>query len=355
MRCNRYFRGFTLVELLVVIAIIGVLIALLLPAVQAAREAARRMQCQNNVKQMGLGLHNHHDVLGKFPSDSERYQLPSAVTWNGNTYTSYSDGLTCWAKIFPYLEQTGLSDEISAAISSGVQEGLTTSGEPMVISRGGHTKTGTLAQYKIAVFLCPSSGAKQKKDGSAGGPDSPDSYVCHYFGNSGAQESEVTTSSKYLWQQPGALAPGGSATAAEASNGVMYSNSATTFASITDGTSNTFAWGEIAWERYAYGPWNRSTGSGTNSAKAHGEQLTLNYYKKVADPTMDTYTITVNGTGTDYKVSAQTYVGAYGSQHASGINVGLCDGSVRFISETIENKIRLNFACRDDGEVVSLP
>jgi prepilin-type N-terminal cleavage/methylation domain-containing protein len=105
-------RGFTLVELLVVIAIIGVLVALLLPAVQAAREAARRTQCQNNLKQIGLGVHNHHDTLGRFPyagSDG-----PDTDCCNATTRIGWS-----WAyELLPYIEQTPLHDNTSDSLIS---------------------------------------------------------------------------------------------------------------------------------------------------------------------------------------------------------------------------------------------
>jgi type II secretory pathway pseudopilin PulG len=342
-----------LVELLVVIAIIGVLIALLLPAVQMAREAARRMKCTNNIKQMNLALHNHHDVKGIFPNDSQRYDLSSPVTFGGTIHTSYTDGLTCWAKVFPFMEQSGLSDEISAKISDALNAAISgaTTGEPTVVTRGGHTITGALAQNKIPVFLCPSNPTvNDPVSGVASG------YYCHYFGNSGALEESADLSQTsdeppppYTYGEYGG-SPGGGGKIA--TNGVIYQNSKTSFASITDGTSNTFAWGEIAWEQYRYSGWNRSTGPTTNSAKAYAEQLPFNYYKK-SDPTVTTYPIT-GFTPATPTVSQQTSCGAYGSMHPGGLNIGLLDGSIRFVSETIADNIRLGYACIDDGAAVSL-
>ncbi|MDR2761900.1 MAG: DUF1559 domain-containing protein [Planctomycetaceae bacterium] len=350
----RQFFGFTLVELLVVIAIIGLLIALLLPAVQAAREAARRMSCSNNQKQMSLALHNHHDVNEAFPNDSQRYQLSTPVVYSGNTYTSYTDGLTCWAKVFPFMEQTGLSEAINTTIKNAIETAISgaATGEPMVVTRGGHTVTGALAMNKVPTFLCPSNPTViNPVSGVSSG------YYCHYFGNSGALEQSADLSQTsadpappYTYGEYGG-SPGGGGKIA--TNGVIYQNSRISFASITDGSSNTFAWGEIAWEQYRYSGWNRSTGPTTNSAKAYAEQLPFNYFKR-GDPTTMTYPIT-GFNPTTPTVSQQTSCGAYGSKHPGGLNIGLCDGSVRFVSETVENNIRLGYACRDDGAAVSLP
>ncbi len=129
MFVKRGRRGFTLVELLVVIAIIGVLIALLLPAIQAAREAARRNQCSNKVKQLGLGLQNHHDVFKRFPAVSNQSNLNGAANagvapGTGTTGTSPAPGFTSpgsvsgysWVvRILPYIEETVLYNQISQA------------------------------------------------------------------------------------------------------------------------------------------------------------------------------------------------------------------------------------------------
>src|SRR6187455_1336232 len=100
-RKSRSRFAFTLVELLVVIAIIGVLVALLLPAVQAARESARRMKCTNNLKQLGLALHNHHDTFGVFPAADDEIPNPAGGTWKHS-----------WiVRVLPYLEQQALHDQ----------------------------------------------------------------------------------------------------------------------------------------------------------------------------------------------------------------------------------------------------
>ena len=347
-------RGFTLVELLVVIAIIGMLIALLLPAVQSAREAARRMQCTNNVKQLSLALHNHHDIKECFPNDSKTY---NSVRPDGQPWT---DGLACWAQIFPFMEQTGVSAEITSAISdniSGIINGTVTA------VQGGHTVTGALAQkYKIPPFLCPSCSTVEYRNETS---SVSNGYTCHYYGNSGGLEADAdigsndqpTTSTLYTYKKASSSPGGGGGP--EAINGIIYPNSEITFAGIADGTSNTFAWGEIAWNEYAHRGWNRSTGPTTSAAKAYAEQLPFNHYKQWQRDNTLTYQVHSFAPGSagvaPVAVNVQSAAGAYGSQHPGGLNIGLCDGSVRFVSETTGTEIRLRFANRSDGQVASLP
>ena len=113
-------RGFTLIELLVVIAIIAILIALLLPAVQQAREAARRTQCKNHLKQWGLALHNYHDVFNQFPASAIN---PGCYLSNNPTYLNYGSGgvrnTTGYLLLLPYLEQANLYSKIDFSIATG--------------------------------------------------------------------------------------------------------------------------------------------------------------------------------------------------------------------------------------------
>ncbi len=200
--------GFTLVELLVVIAIIGILVGLLLPAVQAAREAARRMQCSNNLKQYGLAFHNYHDTMKTFPS-SMYFQTPW-LTARGNR-AQRAAGFAWSASILPYIEQTSLYSNLNFAVSAVTPQ------HQALLSNG------------MPTALCPSSPTLEAiQVGAANNPVSitppnyrfaPTNYVvCSgSFNNSQYYNNPVTQK-----------------------NGAIYEDSRTKIADLTDGTSNTF-------------------------------------------------------------------------------------------------------------------
>ncbi|MEM1060987.1 MAG: DUF1559 domain-containing protein, partial [Planctomycetota bacterium] len=160
-------RGFTLIELLVVIAIIAIIVALLLPAVQQAREAARRTSCKNNLKQLGLALHNYHDVYGTFPAGIYPWQNEAAGvepgdmcrqgTCRGNLNTAAGTvGWTWTAQILPFLELDNLYDAMNVS-GQNAREFL----RDLVPSGGNNTALLELVQQERAVFRCPSDPAPQ--------------------------------------------------------------------------------------------------------------------------------------------------------------------------------------------------
>lgn len=193
--------GFTLIELLVVIAIIAVLIALLLPAVQAAREAARRIQCTNNLKQLGIAMHSYHDAMGRFPSGAiiaplTNWWVANGLAWPGHFRYSTQAMLT------PFLEQTPAFNALNFVIPI---EDL--AGNPM-------PQNSTVFSMKIGIFLCPSDEIQQGQPGFA-----PGNYMAC----------------------AGDGLPGGFGLPASygTPDGAFYFNSAMSMAGIVDGSSQT--------------------------------------------------------------------------------------------------------------------
>jgi prepilin-type N-terminal cleavage/methylation domain-containing protein/prepilin-type processing-associated H-X9-DG protein len=213
--------GFTLIELLVVIAIIGILIALLLPAVQKVRDAAARIKCTNNLKQIGLALHSYHDANKKFP--------PGYVDGNTDPNSTPDNDLGpgwCWATfILPYIEQDNVYKQINLNKPAGTGVNAAISLQPLVI------------------YQCPSDGLQDPFPVYDSNFTSPIAVVAHsnYVGCNGWEECFNGAGGN---PQPGPGADGLPGVFGPGGAGLFYRNSKNTFASITDGTSNTIAAGE---------------------------------------------------------------------------------------------------------------
>ena len=343
-------NAFTLVELLVVIAIIGILIAMLLPAVQAAREAARRMQCTNHLKQISLAAHNHHDIRKCFPAEGVGDPMPTGL---------FGRGLSFRGRLLPYIEQRNFYDQIDVAnTDADAHSGL--------------------SQGKISVFLCPSCSVEYQ---NFTGTQETDKYVSHYFGIAGALGENPRTKRQYTTDP---AKTSFDATGPFANTGVIYYNSRVNFAGITDGTSNTFLVGEIAWNGYGgYQNWTRGTtpNDGTvpnmppglaaaalTSAKGVAENWPINAGKKLksletvtqeywnaATNSLESVDLIAGPGVTEYMLSAGHGVSGFGSNHTGGANFSLCDGSVRFVGETVDTKMLMSAASRDGGEIPNLP
>ena len=324
--------AFTLVELLVVIAIIGVLVALLLPAVQTAREAARRMQCANNLKQIGLGSHVYETTFRVLP--------PETMASNSGAH-----GATAFVFILPQIEQGPLWDRI-AAVGMGSQVSWW-----MGSSNATHTPLirALLNGFTVKAYRCPSTQFPAFRDISDARMMVP-SYVM-------IAGSNIHDSTDHNGQNGGHCSAGG----------VFTGSVARRFGEITDGTSNTFLMCEQShWVlnqknsfRTAFetsGPWmgvknsRLPAGDGTWS-------VTGSHDANVLGADMRSYAMTTLREGPNPKGTA-SYMGNVNcntpltSAHPNGVQAGLADGSVRFITDNIDLTTYKRVADRDDGNTI---
>jgi len=308
--------GFTLIELLVVIAIIAILIALLLPAVQQAREAARRTQCKNNMKQIGLALHNYESTTTCFPPGSN-----FALGW---------DRVPNWRlHIFPYLEQANLYARMDFNVSFNGNVAT--------------TNTTALSNNKIAAYICPSS--PLDPNSSIGNNNGQRTQIPMYVGISGATPDiagrTVGSASNY----------GGFYT----NNGMLLHNQQTRIRDAVDGTSNVMMVAEQSgrvgttdMRSGYYGGYTGTNNFGTPSgapvsatvpggADSWSTGLTSVQYR-INSPTL--------AAGSNNPYDANTVINSF---HVGGIHGLLGDGSVRFLSENMDMGVLQNLCSRDDG------
>ncbi|UUO09106.1 DUF1559 domain-containing protein [Blastopirellula sp. J2-11] len=329
--------GFTLVELLVVIAIIGVLIALLLPAVQQAREAARRMDCSNKMKQLGLAVHNYVSTHSALPASSRGYGgCDDLGPVNGEIKNA--NGLV---SLLPYIEQQNLYDQFNHkeayAISTTHQYALggTIVGDP--VTNG----NAALAETELEAFLCVSDNnpVKGRCAGSAYGP--------------GGSYSGAATNYEFIVSCIPELYDCNAYVKASAETKRMFGSDVNTrLAEVVDGLSNTFMLGEttkyhvnggaFAW---AYRGWTMTGIDPHRDATYGGINV---WHQPWAHVTWE------NPPFTPIRGRARSWWVAAASLHPGGCHFVMGDGSVQFIAETIDKPTLLNLTTMADGKVVSL-
>ena len=338
-------RGFTLIELLVVIAIIAVLISLLLPAVQAAREAARRAQCVNNLKQLGLACHNYNNQTNSFPANL--YLHPAYATasyaWNNSSWLVF---------ILPQMEQGPLYNSVNFSVMWG----------PTALGNWSGTFLGeqnaTVRTTVINALLCPSDSSEPLDSSNADEISNSKAAGTAYVGNLGdnclacntpGSSSTVMFCASQGYNCRGAqlgdpttqTTPPGSGTG----SGIFWRQcSGVSLASITDGTSNTFLAGEQIMRVTQWNAWveaNQSIGS---------TAVPLNYLAPG---------VAINGSGSVVTASGASDRGnwfhwySFRSLHPGGANFALCDGSVKFIKSTINMPVYQALSTRNQSEIVS--
>ncbi|HXG10067.1 MAG TPA: DUF1559 domain-containing protein [Gemmataceae bacterium] len=326
--CRFRRSGFTLIELLVVIAIIAILIALLLPAVQKVREAANRAQCQNNLKQLALALHNYHDAVGQFPSGGEKTGPLYLIGWT--------------AHLFPYFEQDNRLKAIEALGPRFLATRM-----PWRFKTAPHYGDSELFTSPILVFICPASElGKQSPD--AGYPGHADinannQAALHYRANGGAQN---------LGFVPGrSTDPTLASYRSYTTSGVIYPESKVRLTDIVDGSSNTLLLGEISsaigWPRSGISPWGRI------------QPWTWGFYNyDIYNPATEGGYLMIDHKYVQYPIG---YTGVflpnntpYKSNHSGGgANFAFCDGSVRFLPNGTKLNVLQGLATRNGGEVIS--
>jgi len=253
-------RGFTLVELLVVLAVIGILVGLLLPAVQMAREAARRASCLNNLRQMGIGLHNYHDVHRTFPPGGIEPRTPANPTGRQLAWSLF---------LLPFVEQQPLHEQIDTGKAFDAPE------------------NAVAAATILSVYICPSAPEGSKLQ-SGRGP-------CCYGGIYGERITSPNSPPK----------------------GVMLYDRAISIAEIRDGTTSTLVISEDC--DFADGQW-------INGRNVFDQAFAINH--------------------------APAFENDIRSKHPGGANGLFCDGSVHFLTETMELRTLAAICTRDRGEVI---
>jgi len=313
VRRRSRIAAFTLVELLVVIAIIGILVSLLLPAVQSAREAARRMQCGNNIRQLGLALHNYHTANSVFPAG----QYIKIDTTTPDNWVRWS----WFAGVLPFIEQQNLADSFAEHLSG--------------------PRTGTYSytdlpnkEAVVPTFMCPSDPANPKTTNGAAASNQQ-GFHGNYMLNGGSDFFN----------------PGGVDGSTQL-DGLFYVASQTRIDDIRDGTTNTLLASEIILVKDGpIGSGEQDIRGRYHNVRHAGALFSTKYPPNTSQPDRHNYCSNklpeapCTPTGTNVIVSARSY-------HSGGVMCALADGSVRFLSENVDSDTYHALGTRAGGEVI---
>jgi len=357
----RVRHAFTLIELLVVIAIIAILIALLLPAVQQAREAARRTQCRNNLHQIGLAIHNYHDVAQMFPPTIVNLNPTQGLTWWEQDKGSY------YVRMLPYIDQAPLYNQLDfVSPSADGDEDPARPGrlDPIMLGPVGG-KRQRAWNVVIPMLICPS---ETRMIGGNFNWDDPGRAKMNYASSIGAQAMpSFTTPWGVCTEYPGNVfgtGPNGHSNPGGTVGGVggvsnlpsQHSglwarlNWAANVRDATDGLSNTIAFGEVI-PSCSDHHWNGWLHYNTLTATT----APINYpVIDIGAPGWDQGSAMIEGrpaTGCNHWQNWQTSLG-FKSMHEGGAHFLLGDGSVRFISENIDYITYQKLGCRRDGQAI---
>jgi prepilin-type N-terminal cleavage/methylation domain-containing protein/prepilin-type processing-associated H-X9-DG protein len=298
-------RAFTLIELLVVIAIIAILIGLLLPAVQKVREAAARMSCSNNLKQLGIAVHSYHDAQNRFPYNGDDIR---------NSGCCYTTGYTQWswlARMLPYIEQDNRYNQLGIGQNNPISNVLALLGNPM-----------------IKTFKCPSDDSIDIRTDLANFPGGTAVGTTSYKGVSG---------SNWAWGTWTLSDPTMGNNGLDNGNGMFWRSDykrPLRMTNISDGTSNTLMIGEAIGKFDVHSGWMYSNASCATCA------IPLNNALKAGDPGF--------GNAGDWP-----NVYSFRSRHANGANFAMADGSVRMVSQSLDLNTYRALSTHSGGEVAS--
>lgn len=330
-------KGFTLVELLVVIAIIGVLVGLLLPAVQSAREAARRMQCSNNMKQIGLAVHNYADSFRRLPASSRGYGGCVGNAVNGQIKNA--NGLVA---LLPYIELQNLYDLFNHNEAYSINPGAPQRATGTVVGDPATNGNAALASTVVETFLCPSDNnpAVGRLNGIHYGPAPGFTGAATNYDFIVTAGSEFGTCNSY-------------ASFSGPTKRMFGGDHNSRMADVIDGLSNTFmmgettkfhvngaafAWAYRGWVMTGIDPHHNATNGGINV-----------WHQPWIHPTWQSPPfVPVRGRARSWWVPAA-------SLHPGGCHFVMGDASVQFVSQSIEMEILSRLSAMADGQVVALP